>query len=199
MSAQDLCVAFLLEQVFIDDELDLLDGSEGTEETTWVEDVQTVHREDNHGTIHSVEVDFSGDDSAVPTVGKLDSSVHGPDVDGEGAESCSNEHHLHILVQNVVAGRWVVVPPLEGLVAEVTEDELDGEDHVDGDGNHLEDDATQHDFSTQFRVLVVTGGGGSNGTTNTLNGEGDHISGKEGDRIWRARRMINPNSETAVL
>lgn len=35
----------LLEQVVIDDELELLEGSQGTEEATWVGDVQAVHRQ----------------------------------------------------------------------------------------------------------------------------------------------------------
>ena len=105
-----------------------------------VEGVQAVHREENHSTIHNVEVDLGGDDPAVPTVGELNGSVHRSNIDGERTEGSSEEHHLHFLVQEVVAGRWFVVRALEGLVVEVAEDELDGEDHIDCDGNHLEDD-----------------------------------------------------------
>lgn len=148
-----------------------------------VEDVQTVHRQDDHSTIHSIEVEFSGNDPAVPTIGELDGSVHGPDVDGEGAESSPVEHHLHSLVQEVVTGWRVVIRPLERLVIEVTEDELNGEDHVDGDGDHLEDDTAQHDLSTRFWVFIVASGGGGNCTTNTLDGESDEISSEEDDGI----------------
>lgn len=165
-----------------------------------MEDIQAVHRQNNHNTIHSVEVDLSGHDPAVPTIGEFDGSVHGSGVDREGAKRGSTEHHLHLLVQEVVARWWVTIRPLEGHVVDVTEDELDGEDHVEGDGNHLENDTAQHNFSTRPWVLdVVTGGCGSNDTTNTLNCEGDNISGEKDDGIWRVRRMINLNSETAAL
>jgi hypothetical protein len=80
-----------------------------------------------------------------------------------------------------VTGRWVVDRPLEGLVVEVSVNELEGEGHVEGDGDNLENDTAQHDFSTHFWVLVITCGSGSNGTTDTLNGNGDKIGSEEDD------------------
>jgi hypothetical protein len=47
----------------------------------------------------------------------------------------------------------------------------------------LEENAAQHDPAAQFWVLVVTGGDGGEGTSNTLNSERDEISGKEDDGI----------------
>ena len=148
-----------------------------------MEEVQAVNRQDNHGTVHNVEVDFGGDDSSIPAIGELDGSVDGSDVDGERAEGGSKEHHLHFLVQEVVASWRVVIRTLEGLVVEVTIDEFDGEEHICGDGNHLEDDAAQHDSATHRWVLVVTSGSSGDGTTDTLNGERDNISGEEEDGI----------------
>jgi hypothetical protein len=179
-----LCVSLLLEQIIVNG-LDLLDGSGRTEETTWVEEVQAVHRQEDHGTVHSVEVELGGDDPALPTVNELDGSVHGSDVDGEGAKSDSVEHRLHFLVHEVVSGWWLVVRALEGLVVEVTEDELDGEDHVDGDGDHLKYNTAQHNSAAIFWVLVVTGSDSGEGTTNTLNGKCNEISGEEDDGIWK--------------
>jgi len=148
-----------------------------------VEEVQAEHRQEDHGTVHRVEVELGGDDPAGPTVGELDGSVHGSDVDGEGTEGDSEKHHLHLLVHKVVAGWWLVIWTLEGFVGEVTVEELDGEHHVEGDGDHLEDNTAQHDSTAHLWVFVVTGGDGSEGTTDTLNGEGDHISGEEDDGI----------------
>ena len=180
-----LCVSLLLEQVVVDG-LGLPDGSGGrAEETTRVEDVQGKHHEEDHGTVHSVEVDLGGDDPALPTVDELDRSVNRPDIEREGGESRSEEGSLHVLVHEVVAAWWLVIRAREGLVGEVTVDELDGEAHVECDGDHLEDDTAQHDSTTLFRVLVVTGGDGGEGTTNTLNGKGDKISSEEDDRIWK--------------
>jgi len=82
-----LCVSLLFEQIVVDG-LDL-EGGERTEETTWVEEVQAVHRQEDHGTVHSVEVEFGGDDPALPTVGELNCPVNGSDIDGDGAESRS--------------------------------------------------------------------------------------------------------------
>jgi hypothetical protein len=182
LRGERLCVSLLLEQVVIDG-LGLLEGSGRAEEAAWVEEVQGVHRQKDHGTVHSVEVEFGGDDPTLPSVGELDGSVHGSDVDSEGAESTSVEHRLHLLVHEVVAGWWLVVRALEGLVGEITDDEFDSEDHIDGDGDHLEDDTAQHDSTTHFRVPVVTGGDCSDGTANTLNGEGDDISGEEDNGV----------------
>ena len=176
-------VSLLLEQIVVQG-VDLLKGSERTEETTWVEEVQAVHRQEDHSTVHCVEVELGCNDPPFPAVDELDSSVHRSDVDGEGAESRSEEYRLHVLVHEVVTGWWLVIWALEGLVGEVTVDELDGEDHVDGDGNHLEDDTAQHDSTTLFWVPVVTSSDGGNGSTNTLNGEGNNISGEEDDGIY---------------
>lgn len=150
-----------------------------------MEEVEAEHRQEDHGTIHSVEVEFSGDDPAGPTICEFDGSVHGSDVDGEGAEGNSKKHRLHLLVHEVVAGRWLIVRTLEGFVVEVTVEKLDGEDHVHGDGDHLEDNAAQHDSTAHCWIFVVTSGDGSEGTTDTLNGESDHIGGEEDDGIWR--------------
>ena len=150
-----------------------------------MEEVQAEHRQEDHGTVHSVEVELCGDDPTRPTVGELDGSVHGSDVDGEGAEGNSEKHRLHLLVHKVIAGWWLVMWALEGFVGEVTVEKLDGEDHVDGNGDHLEDNSAQHDSTAHFWVLVVTSSDGSEGTTDTLNGESDHISGEEDDGIWR--------------
>ena len=167
-----LCVSLLPEQIVVH-EFSLFKGSEWSEETTWVEEVQAVHRQEDHSTVHSVEVEFGGDDPPLPTVDELDSPVHGSHVDGEGAESSTGKHCLHVLVHEVVASWWLAIRALEGSVGEVTPDELDGKDHVDGDSKHLEDDTAQHDSTTLFWVLVVTSGDGGNGTTNTLNREGN--------------------------
>jgi len=180
-----LCVSLLLEQIVVDG-LGLPGGSGGrTEETTWVEKVQGEHHKKDHGTVHSVEVELGGDDPALPTVDELDGSVNGPDIEGEGGKSRSEEGSLHILVHEVVTAWRLVIRTLEWLVGEVTVDELDGETHVEGDSDHLEDDTAQHDSTTLFWILVITGGDGGEGTTDTLNGEGDEISGEEYDRIWR--------------
>ena len=160
-----------------------------------MEEVQTVHRQENHCTVHSVEVELGGDDPPLPTVDELDGSVHGSDVDGEGAENNSVEHRLHFLVHEVVAGWWLVIRTLEGLVGEVAKDELDGEDHVDGDGDHLENNTAQHNSTTLFWILVVTGSDGGEGTTNTLNGECNEISSEEDDGIWKWGSRISPDSK----
>lgn len=148
-----------------------------------MEEIQAVHRQEDHGTVHSVEIEFGGDNPALPTVDKLNGSIHRSDVDGEGTERNSEEHRLHFSVHEVIAGWRFVVRALEGLVADVTEDELDGEDHVNGDGDHLEENAAQHDPATLFWVLVVTSSDGCEGATDTLNSERDEISGKEDDGI----------------
>lgn len=150
-----------------------------------MKEIQGEHCQENHTTVHSVEVEFGGNNPALPTVGKLNGSIHRPDVDDEGTERSSEEHRLHFLVHEIVAGWWLVVRALEGLVADVTEDELDGEDHINGDGDHLEENAAQHDPAAQFWVLVATCSDGCEGTTNTLNSEGDEISGKEDNGICR--------------
>ena len=131
------CVPFPLEQEVVDDRPDILDGSEGAKEGPRVKNVQGAGCQEDHGTIHDGKVDFSSD--AVPTIGELDDSVHGSDADGEGADGSSDEHQLRFLVQNVVASGWFVISSLEGLVVQVAGDELNGEDRVDGDGDHLED------------------------------------------------------------
>jgi len=178
-----LCVSPFLEQIIVDG-LDLLEGSGGwPEETTWVEEVQGIHHEEDHGTVHSVEVELGGDDPALPTVDELDRSVDGPDIEGEGGESRSKERSFHVLVHEVVPAWWFVIRALERFVGEVTVDKLGGKAHVEGDGDHLEDDTAQHDSTTLFWVLVITGGDGGKGTTNTLNGEGDKIGGEEDDGI----------------
>ena len=181
-----LCIALLLEQI-VAPGIDPFEGSERTEETTRVEEVQAVHRQEDHGTVHNVEVELCGDNPALhpalPTIDKFDGSIHGSDVDGEGTESNSEEHRLHFPVHEVVARGWFVVRALEGLIADVTEDKLDGEYHVNGDGDRLEEDAAQHDPATLLRILVVTSSNCSEDTTNTLNGERDQISGKEDEGI----------------
>lgn len=148
-----------------------------------MEEIQAVHRQEDHSTVHSVEVELSGDDPALPTVNKLDGSIYGSDIDCEGAESNSEEHRLHFLVQEVVTSGWFVIRTLEGLVVDVTEEELDGEDHVDGDGEHLEDNATQHDSATLSWIPIVTSSDGGERTTNTLNGKRDKVSGEKDDGI----------------
>jgi len=101
-----------------------------------VEEVQAEHCQEDHDTINSIEVDFGGDDPALPTVDEFDGSVYGSNsnVEAEGAEGRSEEHRLDVLIHEVVPGWWLVDRTLEGLVGEVTTDELDAEDHVDGDG-----------------------------------------------------------------
>ena len=133
-------------------------------------------------------------DSAIPTIGELDGSINRPDVDSKGAERGPKEHRLHFPVQEVATGGWIVVRTLEGLVIEVTVNELDSEEHVNGNGNHLEDDTTQHDFPSHIWVLVVTGGGGCYGATNALDAEGNQVSGQEGDGVCGLK--INISSET---
>jgi len=177
-------VPLLLEKIVVDGP-GLIEGSGRSEETTRVEEVQAEHRQEDHGTVHSVEVDFGGDDPAFSTVDELDGSVHGSDVEGEGAESRSKEHRLHVLVHEVAADWWLVIRTLEGLVGEITVDELDGEDHVDDDGEQLEDNTAQHDFTTLFWFLIVISNDGGECTTNALNGESDKISSEKDDGIWR--------------
>ena len=150
-----------------------------------MEEVQAVHCQDDHGTIHSIEVKFGGDDPARPAVGELNGSVHGSDVEGESAESGTIEHCLHVLVHEIVAGWWFVIRALEGPVGEVAEDELDGKGRVDGDCDHLEDNTAQHDSTAHVWVLVVSSGNCGKSTTDTLNSEGDNICGEEDDGIWR--------------
>lgn len=56
-----LCVSLLLEQIVVHG-VDLLEGGERTKKTTRVEEVQAVYRQEDHGTVHGVEVEFGGDD-----------------------------------------------------------------------------------------------------------------------------------------
>jgi len=83
-----LRVSLLLEQIFVNG-LDLLEVGERAEETTRVEEVQAEHRQEDHGTVHSVKVEFCGDDPALPTVNELNGPIHGSDVDSEGAKNRS--------------------------------------------------------------------------------------------------------------
>ena len=48
-----------------------------------MEEIQTVHRGDDHGTIHDVEVQFVCDDPPLPTIDKLDGPVHRPELEGQ--------------------------------------------------------------------------------------------------------------------
>ena len=48
----------------------------GSEQAAGVEEVQAVHRSDDHGAVHDVEVQFVTDDPAIPAVDELDGSVH---------------------------------------------------------------------------------------------------------------------------
>lgn len=46
-----------------------------------MEDVQTVHRGDDHGAIHDVEVQFVLDDPTFPAVDELNGSVNRPGLE----------------------------------------------------------------------------------------------------------------------
>ena len=168
-----------------------------------MEDVQAVHRSDDHGAIHDVEVQFILDDPTFPAVDKLNSSVHRPgledqsyrmgigisladvpDVYHKRAERGSHQHQLHAVVQRVATRCESIVTTLEGFVVPEPIYKLNRQPHIDRNGEHLEDDATQHDPSTFLGVLMIPGRDRCKASANTLDTQGHEISGNEHDGIY---------------
>jgi len=106
-----------------------------------------------------------------------------PDIYHKRTERRSHQHQLHVGVQRVTTSWGSVVTTLEGFVIPEPIDKLNSQSHIDRDGEHLEDDATQHDPSALLGVLIIPGRGRREGSTDTLDGQGHKISGDEDNGI----------------
>lgn len=151
-----------------------------------MENVQAECCTYKHGAVKDVEVPFRGDDVAGPSVSELDNTVHRSNVDQDRAGGDTDQHHFHVLVKIVVAGRGEVVGTLEWFVVEVTDHEFNRQSHIESDSDHLENDTAQHDVASQVGagVRIIAGGGsGSKATSDTLNAQSDKISTAEYDGV----------------
>ena len=106
-----------------------------------------------------------------------------PDVYHKRTECGSHQHQLHIVVQRVAIRCGSVVTALEGFVVPEPIDELNRQYHIYRDGEHLEDDTTQHDSSTLLGVLMIPGCNRREGSADTLDAQSHEISGDEHDGI----------------
>lgn len=87
------------------------------------------------------------------------------------------------MIQRVVTIWGSVVTALEGFVIPEPIDKLNRQSHIDRDDEHLEDNTTQHNPSAFLGVLIISGCGRSEGSTDTLDGQGHKISGDEHNSI----------------
>lgn len=138
-----------------------------------MEDVEDSHGKDHHGAVERNEVPFGRDQVSVPALGQLDGSVDTPNVDADDGEDHGSEQG--------VDGTGGMA---EQSMLDTAADEVGGADNEDGDGEHLEDDAGNHDVRAGCGVAVdLVGLGGGDTTADGLNDEGDNVAGAEDPEV----------------
>ena len=106
-----------------------------------------------------------------------------PDVYHKRTEHGPHQRQLYVVIQRVATGCGAVVMALEGFVVPEPVDKLNRQSHIDRDGDHLEDNTTQHNPSTFLGALMIPGRDRCEGSANTLDSQGDEISSDEHDGI----------------
>ena len=141
----------------------------GSQKRSRVEDVQAVHRGNDHCAIHDIE-----DQIYFVQMGL--SLLHTPDIYHERSKRAPCRHILHVAVQHATArqGSFTTVP--EWFVVPEPIEKLDRQDHVDCDCEHLENNATHHDSSTLLDIFMVPSSDRRKGPTDTLNAQRHEIS-----------------------
>jgi len=168
-----------------------------------MKDIQGKHGEEDSKSIKDIEVCLGGDDPAIPTITQLNSTVDRSNEKKQGTEGESDYHQLEVLVglrsprsQNFALDTHeldaLAVSSLAyGPVLVEPDEELDCEERVEGDSNHLNDDAPKHDVTAVFSSLMSICAR-SHPSSYCLNDKGDQVDATEDD-------CVKPWSEATVL
>jgi len=159
-----------------------------------VEKVERVYRQHDHSSVAYIEVHLGPDDVPVPPVRELDCSVDRSD-EYAGRVEAEREHHdfqpfaWHVAVRIILGLRLVAD---HWPVAKVAPEEFHCEEDVDGDGEHLKNDTTEHDMGTLIRIGQCQRSGGDR-SSDGLYDKGDNVKAAENDCIphWRQPAVLN--------
>lgn len=91
---------------------------------TWVNNVESIHSDDDETPVEPVEVGLIRNHYPEPPIGELDCAVHGSNENADGAQAHPKNHAMHIFTHrelvflefhSLVAEGYIVYPTQEKL------------------------------------------------------------------------------------